>query len=175
VQVGGAFAEYLLADSRNSCILLNSIDFVSAAPLACAGITVWRGLLEAKLSKGQTLGIVGSGGGLSHLLIAFAKAHGLKVVGVDARDEGLQLLREAGADTVLDAREGIETVVKKIQNVTGGIGAAATINLSEAKSAAGLACSMTAKHGHMIQIAQVRIVFLSLYCQPPTMLKLALQ
>lgn len=159
MQVGGAFAEYLLADSRNSCILLNSIDFVSAAPLACAGITVWRGLLEAKLSKGQTLGIVGSGGGLSHLLIAFAKAHGLKVVGVDARDEGLQLLREAGADTVLDAREGIETVVKKIQNVTGGIGAAATINLSEAKCAAGLACSMTAKHSHMIQIAQVRILF----------------
>lgn len=76
---------------------------------------------------------------------------------------------------MLDAREGIETVVKRIQNVTGGIGAAATINLSEAKCAAGLACSMTAKHSHMIQIAQVRIFFFCLYCQSPTMLKLALQ
>jgi propanol-preferring alcohol dehydrogenase len=131
VQVGGAFAEYLLADIRNSCVLLDSIDFVSAAPLACAGITVWRGLLEAKLSKGQTIDIGGSGGSLGHLLIAFAKARGLKVVGGDARDEGLQLSREAGTDTVLDTREGIETVVKKIQNVTRGIGAAATINLSE--------------------------------------------
>jgi propanol-preferring alcohol dehydrogenase len=94
VQGGGAFAVYFVADSRNSCILPDAIDFVSAAPLACAGITVWRGLLEAKLSKGQTIGIVDSGGGLGHLLIAFAKARGLKVVGVDARDERPQLLRE---------------------------------------------------------------------------------
>ncbi|RFU27775.1 hypothetical protein B7463_g8554, partial [Scytalidium lignicola] len=154
MQVDGAFAEYLVADSRNGCQLPDNLDFVNAAPLACAGITAWRGLLEAELSKGQVLGIVGSGGGLGHLLIEFAKAQGLIVVGVDVRDEGLQLSQEAGASLVLDAREGTEAVTRKIMEFTGGVRAAATINLSEAKTAAGLACSITAKHGRMIQIAQ---------------------
>lgn len=167
LQVDGAFAEYLVADSRNGCRLPHSLDFVSAAPLACAGITVWRALLEAKLSKGQVLGIIGSGGGLGHLLIELAKAKGLTVVGVDARDEGVQLSHEAGADIVFDAREGLEVVAQKVREATGGVGATATINLSDARTAAGLACSITAKHGHMIQIAQVRIhhFHFILYCQ----------
>jgi hypothetical protein len=39
------------------------------------------------LEKGAWLGIVGSGGGLGHLGVQFAKALGLNVVGVDARDQ----------------------------------------------------------------------------------------
>jgi propanol-preferring alcohol dehydrogenase len=38
---------------------------------------------------------------------------------------------------------------------TGGEGCYATINLSDAKSAAALACAITKLHGRMIQIAQV--------------------
>jgi hypothetical protein len=37
---------------------------------------------------------------------------------------------------------------------TGGEGCYATINLSDARSAAALACAITRMHGRMIQIAQ---------------------
>lgn len=104
------------------------------------------------------MGIVGSGGGLGHLGVQFAKALGLKVVGIDARDEGLELSKEAGADVVIDARQGKEKVVEEVKKVTGGEGVDATINVSDAQSAAGLACAITKMHAKMIQIAQVRVV-----------------
>lgn len=155
LQVDGAFAEYVLVDSRDASVLPDNLDFVSAAPLACAGITVWRGLQQTELVKGQWIGIIGSGGGLGHLAIGFAKAQGFRVIGIDARDEGLALSKHAGADLALDARQSADAVVEKVHKATHGKGMAAAINLSEASSAAGLACAITPKHGRMVQIAQV--------------------
>jgi D-arabinose 1-dehydrogenase-like Zn-dependent alcohol dehydrogenase len=86
--------------------------------------------------------------------IQFAKARGLKVVGIDAREEGLELSRKYGADLVVDARKGKGEVVKAVQEVTGGKGADATVCLSDADSAAGLACAVTKMHGTMVQVAQ---------------------
>jgi len=45
----------------------------------CAGATVWNGILEANLQKGQTVAIVGIGA-LGLLGIQFAKALGYRVV-----------------------------------------------------------------------------------------------
>lgn len=150
----GGFAEYLVCDARDASIIPEKLDFASAAPLACAGITVWRGVIQANLNEGEWLGIVGSGGGLGHLGIQFAKKKGLKVIGVDARNEGLELSRETGADVVLDARKAKEEVVKAVMDATGGKGVAASIVLSDARPAAGLACAITMKHGKMVEIAQ---------------------
>ena len=110
---------------------------------------------QARLEKGQWLGLVGSGGGLGHLGIQFAKALGLKVVGLDARDEGLALSYEYDADVVVDVRKGKEAVVKEVMRATEGVGCHATVNVSEAASAAEMACAVTMMHGRMIQIAQV--------------------
>lgn len=59
----GAFAEYLVADSRTCCVLPDKVSFETAAPMACAGVTVWRGVLQSHLKAGEWLAIVGSGGG----------------------------------------------------------------------------------------------------------------
>lgn len=150
----GFFAEYALCDARSSTRLPDAISFLSAAPLACAGRTVWRGVEQAGLKEGEWLAIVGSGGGLGHLGVQFAKKKGLKVIGVDAREDGLALTKTMGADVVVDAREGKEKVAKKVQEVTGGAGADATVTLSDAGSAAALACAVTKMHGTMVQIAQ---------------------
>ncbi|KAK5109743.1 hypothetical protein LTR62_006583 [Meristemomyces frigidus] len=154
VHIDGCFAEYVRADARTSTPLPDTVSFLSAAPLACAGRTVWRAVLQAELKKGQWVAVVGSGGGLGHLGLQFAKARGLRVIGIDAREEGLELTRKHGADVVVDARKGKEEAVKEVQAVTGGEGAYATINLSDAPTAAALACAVTRMHGTMVQIAQ---------------------
>lgn len=86
--------------------------------------------------------------------IQFAKALGLKVIGVDARDEGLELSKHYGADVVIDARKGREAVVKEVQEVTGGEGAESSIALSDHKDATSIACGCTKMHGVVVQIAQ---------------------
>lgn len=153
----GAFAEYLVCDGRESCKLPDAVSFETAAPLACAGCTVYRGVVQAGLKEGQWLGIVGSGGGLGHLGIQFAKAMGFKVVGVDARDEGLELSKQNGADVVIDARRAKAEVIREVQTATGRGGVDGTVNVSDAKSAAATACAITKMHGKMVQIAQVSV------------------
>lgn len=155
VTLDGAFAEYMIADGRESCVLPDKVSFETAAPLACAGCTVWRGVLQADLKKGESIALVGAGGGLGHLGCQFAKALGLVVVAIDARDEGLALAKKNGADVVVDARQEKEKVVEEVMKVTNGMGVDATVNMSDAEGAAALACAVTKMHGTMIQIAQV--------------------
>ncbi|KAF2212525.1 hypothetical protein CERZMDRAFT_40671 [Cercospora zeae-maydis SCOH1-5] len=154
VTTNGCFAEYVKADSRNTTKLPDEVSFMSAAPLACAGRTVWRSVLKSGLNSGEWICFVGSGGGLGHLGVQFAKALGLKVIGVDARDEGLELTKQYGADVVVDARKGKDAVVKEVQAVTEGQGADASVTLSDHKDAAAIACASTKMHGTMVQIAQ---------------------
>jgi len=134
-------------------VIPDALDFVSAALLACAGITVWRAILKAEVTKGQWLGTVGSGGGLGHLGVQFARKKGIKVVGIDARDAGIELSTKVGTDLVLDARNDQNEVVKKGLKATDGKGVPASIVLSEAQSAPALACAITMKHGRMVQVA----------------------
>ncbi|KAE9961476.1 hypothetical protein BLS_002007 [Venturia inaequalis] len=154
VTMDGAFADYLLSDARTSVKLPDAVSFQTAAPMACAGCTVWRGVLQAKLKSGETLAIIGSGGGLGHLGIQFARALGLQVIAIDARDEGLELSKKVGAQIVIDARKGNKSVVEEVHKVTNNQGADATINVSDANSAAATACAVTKMHCKMIQIAQ---------------------
>jgi D-arabinose 1-dehydrogenase-like Zn-dependent alcohol dehydrogenase len=67
LHLDGCFAEYVKVDARNTTPLPDQISFLSAAPLACAGRTIWRGIQQTGLLPGQAVGIIGSGGGLGYL------------------------------------------------------------------------------------------------------------
>jgi alcohol dehydrogenase, propanol-preferring len=152
-----SFAEYEIVDGRECCLLPDNVSFQSAAPLACAGITIWVCIARAQragLKAGQAVAIVGGGGGLGNLGVQFAKALGFRVIAIDARDEGLRLAQESGADTIIDARKGKEKVVEEVKNITGGQGAEATLNVSDHNTTATLGAAVTKMHGMLIQIAQ---------------------
>ena len=106
------------------------------------------------MKAGESLAIVGGGGGLGHLGVQFAKALGLYVIAIDARDEALELAKKCGADTIVDARHGKEKVVEEVHKVTGRLGADATINVSDDVNAASASVAVTRMHGLMVQIAQ---------------------
>ncbi|KAG3063228.1 hypothetical protein PI124_g19204 [Phytophthora idaei] len=68
-----------------------------AAPLLCAGATVFRPLKEAGVKPGKRVGIVGIGG-LGHLAIQFAKAMGADaVVAVSRLPNKEKEVRDLGA------------------------------------------------------------------------------
>lgn len=84
----------------------------------------------------------------------FAKALGYKVIGVDARDEGLKLTKDYGADVAVDARKGKDSVVEEVHKVTDGEGSHSTIVLSDHKDATAIGCASSRMHATLVQVAQ---------------------
>jgi NADPH:quinone reductase-like Zn-dependent oxidoreductase len=101
-RAAGAYSEYVTAPSRQFARAPESIGAGEAAALPLAALTVWQSLVEtARLVAGQTVLVHGASGGVGHLAVQIAKARGAHVVAT-ARREHHALLRELGADDVLD-------------------------------------------------------------------------
>ncbi|KAJ1026712.1 hypothetical protein NDA16_002310 [Ustilago loliicola] len=92
VTADGAFAEYMRADYRSCVVLPESLNFDSAAPLFCAGATIYTAIVNCQLKPGQTLAIIGAGA-LGHLGVQLAKCLGYKVWLFDARDAPLEMCK----------------------------------------------------------------------------------
>ena len=100
--VQGSFADYVLADPDYVGLIPDALSFIEAAPILCAGVTVYKGLKETEVKPGEWVVISGIGG-LGHLAVQYAKAMGMYVAAVDISPEKLQLAKEVGADFVIDA------------------------------------------------------------------------
>lgn len=112
----GGFGEFVVVDARQVAALPDGMDAVTAAPLMCAGVTIYNALKKCNLSPGQWVAIVGAGGGLGNLGLQFASAMELNTVGVDAADGPLKLAKSLGAKaTIVDVRSTpAEEVVLKL-------------------------------------------------------------
>ena len=115
--VNGGFAEYALADPNYVGHLPDGLDFEPAAPILCAGVTVYKGLKETDAKPGETVVISGIGG-LGHVAVQYAKAMGLEVIAVDISDEKLSLARKMGADAVVNAKT--TDAVAEVTKLCGG-------------------------------------------------------
>jgi len=74
----GGFAERIRVDHRFAYSIPDSLPSEYAAPLLCAGHTVWNPLVEFGVNASHKVGIVGIGG-LGHLAIQFAAKMGAEV------------------------------------------------------------------------------------------------
>ncbi|KAL3961163.1 hypothetical protein ACCO45_006280 [Purpureocillium lilacinum] len=122
-------------DNRETAGFLHdgdSLSFEQAAPLMCAGATVWGSLekVTAGLGSGEVVAIVGIGG-LGHLGLQFAKALGFHTIAVDSRPAGRQLATEMAnpnlrPDYVVDSSN-IKAATRSILGFTNGVGVAAAV------------------------------------------------
>ncbi len=100
MQLSGGHAEYMLAYSDATMLLPDGLSFEQAAPIFCAGYTVWSGLRWAAPSPGERVAVVGIGG-LGHLAVQYAKAAGFVTIAVSHSPDKDRLIRELGADEVV--------------------------------------------------------------------------
>jgi alcohol dehydrogenase, propanol-preferring len=103
--VDGGFAEYLVAPASHAARLPDNLTFAEAAPLLCAGLTVYKALRVAEAQAGQRLVVFGVGG-LGHLAVQLGKAFGMEVGAVDVSDDKLQLATACGADWTVNVTAG---------------------------------------------------------------------
>ncbi|KAL0932479.1 putative alcohol dehydrogenase [Colletotrichum truncatum] len=138
-QHDGAFAEYLAVDPETTVRLPSSLPFDQAAPLMCAGATVWGSLERATsgLSPGETVAIIGIGG-LGHLGLQFARAMGFRTIAIDSRPAGRQLATEMSNEDLrpsLVVDSGAEDAATQIMNFTNGEGVAAAVVCTDSLAA----------------------------------------
>ena len=115
--INGSFAEYALADPNYVGRVPAQLNDGAAAPILCAGVTVYKGLKETEVKPGEWVAISGIGG-LGHMAVQYAKAMGMHVAAIDIHPDKLALAKTLGADLVLDGRE--PDMVEKFQRETGG-------------------------------------------------------
>jgi len=100
--VDGSFQQYAIGKAAHVAHIPKECDLEEVAPILCAGITVYKGLKESGARPGQTVAVVGAGGGLGALACQYAKAMGLQVIAIDGGDEKKKLTASLGADSYVD-------------------------------------------------------------------------
>ncbi|HEV8482471.1 MAG TPA: zinc-dependent alcohol dehydrogenase [Blastocatellia bacterium] len=100
--VDGGFAEFIAAKASHALKVPDALTAIEAAPLFCAGVTVYRAIRRAELRPGQRVAVFGIGG-LGHLAVQIAKTFGAEVTAVDIAEDKLELARSFGADHTLNA------------------------------------------------------------------------
>ncbi|MFC9437558.1 NADP-dependent oxidoreductase [Nocardia sp. NPDC057030] len=97
--MGGANAEYLVAQEHTLALKPARLDHVHAAALPVAASTAWQAL--AAVGAGQRVLVHAAAGGVGHLAVQIAKHRGAHVIGT-ARAGNHEYLRELGIDEVID-------------------------------------------------------------------------
>lgn len=122
----GGYAEYVAAYEQHVVKVPEGVDSLDAAPLSCAGVTVYKAVKSSEVGPSQLCAVFGVGG-LGHLAVQYAKIQGATVVAVDLKDDKLAIASELGADFVVNAAE--QDPAKEIQKL-GGADAAIALAVS---------------------------------------------
>ncbi|WP_017543316.1 NADP-dependent oxidoreductase [Nocardiopsis prasina] len=101
----GSHAEFVTGPARAFARKPAGVDHVQAGALPLAALTAHQALVDtAGLRSGQRVLVHAAAGGVGHLAVQIAKAHGAYVVGTASTPKH-GFLRELGADEVIDYRE----------------------------------------------------------------------
>lgn len=93
----GGFSEKIVADADYVLKMPEFDDLAAAAPLLCAGITVYSPLKHWKTGPGKKVGVVGIGG-LGHMAIKIARAMGAEVTVFTTSPSKVEDAKRLGAD-----------------------------------------------------------------------------
>ena len=100
----GGYQEFMLAPAAYVAPLPDGIDFADAAPLMCAGLTVFSGLRHAGFEPGHKVAVIGLGG-LGHLGVLFARAMGGRVAVLSTSSDKEDEARELGAERFINIKK----------------------------------------------------------------------
>jgi len=100
--VDGSFQQYAIASAKHVAHIPEGVPLDEVSPILCAGITVYKGLKESGVRPGQTVAIVGAGGGLGSLAQQYARAMGLEVIAIDSGEEKKAMSEKMGASAFVD-------------------------------------------------------------------------
>ncbi|KAI9837329.1 MAG: hypothetical protein M1819_000403 [Sarea resinae] len=97
----GGFAEYEILHTSAAVRIPAGIDPAKAAPLLCAGVTVFASIRKQHTPPGSTVVVVGLGG-LGHLAVQYAAKMGYHVVAISSSSSKASFAHQLGAHDYID-------------------------------------------------------------------------
>ncbi len=119
--VSGTYAEQALSKAEQVHPLPEGLSFAQGAALGVAYGTAYYGLfIRGEALPGETVLVHGASGGVGTAAVQMAKAAGMTVFATAGTDRGRQMVKDQGADHVLDHHA--EGYLDQIKSLTGGPG-----------------------------------------------------
>lgn len=101
--IRGTYCEYICVPARQLHIVPNGVDLHQAAAAALVYQTAWHSMVtRGGVKAGETVAIVGAGGGVNSASIQIAKYLGAKVIVIGSNAEKLKQAEAIGADILID-------------------------------------------------------------------------
>ncbi|MDG2478952.1 MAG: NAD(P)-dependent alcohol dehydrogenase [Aquiluna sp.] len=104
----GGYAKDVVVKEHFVLKVPENLDYAAAAPLLCAGVTVWSPLKHWKVGPGMKVAIMGLGG-LGHMAVKFAVAMGAETYVLGHSPNKAQDAKEMGATEYLITAESFES------------------------------------------------------------------
>jgi NADPH:quinone reductase-like Zn-dependent oxidoreductase len=129
----GTNAEFVVVSARNLMRLPDDVSYSAAAAAGLVFLTAWHSLIaRGKLLPGESVLIIGAGGGVNTASIQIARFAGAKVYVVGSSDERLAQAEALGADVMINRskedwskaifkltnRQGVDVVVDNVGQAT---------------------------------------------------------
>jgi len=105
IHFDGGYAEYMIAPAEAVALMPDDLPADEAAPLLCAGITVFNALRNSGARAGDLVAVQGIGG-LGHLGIQYARQMGFRTVAIGRGGDKQPLAKKLGAHTFIDTSAG---------------------------------------------------------------------
>ena len=105
----GGHAEYMPMYADATFLIPDGVSYEQAAPIFCAGYTVWSGLRWARPQPHERVAVLGIGG-LGHLAVQYAKAAGFDTIAISRSPDKDKMIRELGADEIVRDGKGLAAV-----------------------------------------------------------------
>src|ERR1700690_4505545 len=106
IDTQGGHAEYMLMNADATYLIPDKVSYEQAAPIFCAGYTVYSGLRWANPQPHERVAVLGIGG-LGHLALQYAKAAGFETIAISHSPDKDKMIRELGADEIVRDGKGL--------------------------------------------------------------------
>lgn len=115
----GAFTEWAVLDQKRVTPLPGTIDFVAGASFRSNYATALLAMQRARLQAGEVLLVHGATGGVGFATMQVGKMMGATVIATGGSDDKLAVVKQQGADHVINYTDGFRDAVKALTDGKG--------------------------------------------------------
>ena len=157
----GGYAEFIKLPKRNFLKLPEGLNYKShpaeIGVIMDAVATPVKVLKRARVKKGETVAVIGAGGGLGVHMVMMARWAGARVIAIDIIKDKFEACQQAGADEVVDASNG--GVTEKLIDLTSGDGIDVVVDFVSTASTPETGAAALGRHGRLVMLGGVGQTF----------------